>query len=144
MHHAEQLQTPYSQGSAEDMPKTNIAYSSTISGSVHSFPSKVSIVTTNFLLYEEFVNHIEISQVLSNLFAVKSELCGKKFEIKINDIRFVGHPLLVYHQGEGKCSTSNQESILSFNVVFALKVIKSIENYDYVIWITIQMLFFEI
>ncbi|KAI9564992.1 hypothetical protein GHT06_008734 [Daphnia sinensis] len=94
-----QLQTPYSQGSAEDMPKTNIAYSSTISGSVHSFPSKV----------------------LSNLFAVKSELCGKKFEIKINDIRFVGHPLLVYHQGEGKCSSSNQESILSFNVVFALK-----------------------
>ena len=59
--------------------------------------------------------------MLSNLFAVKSELCGKKFEIKINDIRFVGHPLLLYHHGEGKTGT-NQESILSFNVVFALKV----------------------
>lgn len=53
---------------------------------------------------------------------MKSELCGKKFEIKINDIRFVGHPLLVYHQGVAK-SGPNQESILSFNVVFALKVI---------------------
>lgn len=59
---------------------------------------------------------------------MKSELCGKKFEIKINDIRFVGHPLLVYQQGEGKSSSSNQESILSFNVVFALKVIKFIEQ----------------
>ncbi|EFX76720.1 hypothetical protein DAPPUDRAFT_54916 [Daphnia pulex] len=96
---AKQLQTPYPQISAEDMQKTSAAYSSTISGSVHSFPSKV----------------------LSNLFAVKSELCGKKFEIKINDIRFVGHPLLVYHQGEGKSAGSSQESILSFNVVFALK-----------------------
>ena len=61
-------------------------------------------------------------QVLSNLFAVKSELCGKKFEIKINDIRFVGHPLLLYLHGEGKSGT-NHESILSFNVVFALKVV---------------------
>lgn len=61
--------------------------------------------------------------MLSNLFAVKSELCGKKFEIKINDIRFVGHPLLVYHQHGVAKSGPNQESILSFNVVFALKVI---------------------
>lgn len=37
----EQLQTPYPQISAEDMQKTSAAYSSTISGSVHSFPSKV-------------------------------------------------------------------------------------------------------
>ena len=67
---------------------------------------------------------LTLCQVLSNLFAVKSELCGKKFEIKINDIRFVGHPLLVYQQGEGKSAGSNQESVLSFNVVFALKVIQ--------------------
>ena len=59
--------------------------------------------------------------MLSNLFAVKSELCGKKFEIKINDIRFVGHPLLLHKYGEGKSGT-NQNSIFSFNVVFALKV----------------------
>lgn len=33
------------------------------------------------------------SKVLSNMFAVHSELCDKKFELKINDVRFVGHPL---------------------------------------------------
>ena len=32
-------------------------------------------------------------KVLSDLFAVKPELCGQKFEVKINDIRFVGHPI---------------------------------------------------
>ena len=60
---------------------------------------------------------------MSNLFAVKSELCGKKFEIKINDIRFVGHPLLLKH-AEGKTGNS-QNSFSSFNVVFALKVIQT-------------------
>jgi hypothetical protein len=34
-------------------------------------------------------------KLLSNLFAVKSDLCGDKFELKINDVRFVGHPLLL-------------------------------------------------
>ena len=41
LYRIEQLQTPYPQISAEEMHKTNAAYSSTISGSVHSFPSKV-------------------------------------------------------------------------------------------------------
>jgi hypothetical protein len=69
---------------------------------------------------------------------VKSELCGKKFEIKINDIRFVGHPLLVYHQGEGKAAGSSQESILSFNVIFALKVKYSIQSlHDFLYFINI-------
>ena len=33
------------------------------------------------------------SKVLSNLFAVSPKLCDEKFELKINDVRFVGHPL---------------------------------------------------
>lgn len=33
------------------------------------------------------------SQVLSTLFAVKPELCERKFELKVNDVRFVGHPI---------------------------------------------------
>lgn len=33
-------------------------------------------------------------EVLSNLFAVKPELCERKFELKVNDVRFVGHPTL--------------------------------------------------
>lgn len=33
------------------------------------------------------------SKVLSNMFAVHPKLCDRKFELKINDVRFVGHPL---------------------------------------------------
>jgi hypothetical protein len=33
------------------------------------------------------------SKDLANLFAVSSKLCGEKFELKINDVRFVGHPV---------------------------------------------------
>lgn len=34
-------------------------------------------------------------EVLAPLFAVKPQLCNQKFELKINDIRFVSHPTLV-------------------------------------------------
>lgn len=47
-------------------------------------------------------------EVLSTLFAVKSELCNRKFELKINDVRFVGHPTLI------------QSSKYMINIVFAL------------------------
>ena len=33
------------------------------------------------------------NKVLSNLLAAHPSLCDNKFELKINDIRFVGHPL---------------------------------------------------
>ncbi|XP_073839230.1 GATOR complex protein Nprl3 [Musca autumnalis] len=33
--------------------------------------------------------------VLAPLFAVKSQLCNQKFELKVNDVRFVSHPTLV-------------------------------------------------
>ena len=33
------------------------------------------------------------SKVLSNMFAAHPKLCDKKFELKINDVRFVGHPI---------------------------------------------------
>ena len=43
------------------------------------------------------------SKVLSNLFAVHPKLCDQKFELKINDVRFVGHPLsLEVKPGEQK------------------------------------------
>lgn len=47
-------------------------------------------------------------EVLSTLFAVKSELCNRKFELKINDVRFVGHPTLMH------------SSKYMINIVFAL------------------------
>lgn len=33
--------------------------------------------------------------VLSALFAVKPQLCNQKFELKLNDVRFVSHPTLI-------------------------------------------------
>lgn len=47
-------------------------------------------------------------EVLSTLFAVKPELCERKFELKVNDVRFVGHPTLL------------SDSIILTNIVFAL------------------------
>ncbi|CAB3379353.1 Hypothetical predicted protein [Cloeon dipterum] len=52
-------------------------------------------------------------EVLSNLFAVKSDLCENKFELKVNDVRFVGHPTLV-----------NAGSVL-INIQFALRATAS-------------------
>lgn len=64
------------------------------------------------------------SQVLSNLFAVKSELSDSKFELKVNDVRFVGHPLRlnptsVHFPTQAKRKPS---TIILVNIVFALKV----------------------
>lgn len=53
-------------------------------------------------------------KALSNLFATKSELCNRKFELKVNDVRFVGHPVQL-------CSKRETSTFLMFNVVFALK-----------------------
>jgi Nitrogen Permease regulator of amino acid transport activity 3. len=47
-------------------------------------------------------------EVLSTLFAVKPELCERKFELKVNDVRFVGHPTLL------------SDSIILTHIVFAL------------------------
>ncbi|XP_053210964.1 GATOR complex protein NPRL3-like isoform X2 [Panonychus citri] len=85
-------------------------------------------------------------RVVSTLFAVKNELCGKKIEIKINDVRFVGHPLSIggpsshqttttpqdqQHSSSSSSSssststtpqpTSKSKDIVAFNVVFALR-----------------------
>ncbi|XP_077525983.1 GATOR complex protein Nprl3 isoform X1 [Haemaphysalis longicornis] len=53
-------------------------------------------------------------KALSNLFATKSDLCNRKFELKVNDVRFVGHPVQL-------CSKRETSTFLMFNVVFALK-----------------------
>ncbi|KAK0171914.1 hypothetical protein PV328_005303 [Microctonus aethiopoides] len=54
-------------------------------------------------------------EVLSTLFAVKPELCEMKFELKVNNVRFVGHPTLLSFKG-----TKEVNSSMLFNVVFAL------------------------
>lgn len=55
-------------------------------------------------------------EVLSTLFAVKSELCQMKFELKVNNIRFVGHPTLLSPRKMKEANSS-----MLFNVVFALQ-----------------------
>ncbi|XP_011257640.1 GATOR complex protein NPRL3 isoform X2 [Camponotus floridanus] len=55
-------------------------------------------------------------EVLSTLFAVKPELCEQKFELKVNDVRFVGHPTLVLSRGLKEVNSS-----MLFNIVFALQ-----------------------
>ncbi|XP_015589803.1 GATOR complex protein NPRL3 isoform X2 [Cephus cinctus] len=54
-------------------------------------------------------------EVLSTLFAVKPELCESKFELKVNNVRFVGHPTLLPSRGLKEVNPSKL-----FNVVFAL------------------------
>ncbi|XP_031622101.1 GATOR complex protein NPRL3 [Contarinia nasturtii] len=56
-------------------------------------------------------------EVLSTLFAVKAELCNQKFELKVNDVRFVAHPTLM--QSKGVKEEPSGSSIL-INIVFAL------------------------
>lgn len=57
--------------------------------------------------------------MLSTLFAVKAELCNRKFELKVNDVRFVGHPTLLPYR-TNKDDTTAAASIVT-NIVFALQ-----------------------
>ncbi|XP_053657792.1 GATOR complex protein NPRL3 [Anopheles marshallii] len=53
---------------------------------------------------------------LATLFAVKSDLCNQKFELKVNDVRFVSHPTLL-RSDQG---SDQKSSDIQINVVFAL------------------------
>ncbi|GFQ68139.1 GATOR complex protein NPRL3 [Trichonephila clavata] len=73
------------------------------------------------ILQEEFCASNECSltgfddKLLSTLFAVKPELCGEKFELKIENVRFIGHPTHLSH-----ISNREKTTITMFHVVFAL------------------------
>lgn len=60
-------------------------------------------------------------EVLSTLFAVKPELCNRKFELKVNDVRFVGHPTLL----SSRANEQGETSLLLINIVFALQALAS-------------------
>lgn len=64
-------------------------------------------------------------EVLSTLFAVKQELCEAKFELKVNDVRFVGHPTLLQSSSRKNSSDSKQgnPSCVLINIVFALQAV---------------------
>lgn len=58
-------------------------------------------------------------EVLSTLFAVKLELCNQKFELKVNDVRFVGHPTLLPQ----RANSQDDPCLLLINIVFALQAL---------------------
>ncbi|XP_058013328.1 GATOR complex protein NPRL3 isoform X4 [Ahaetulla prasina] len=64
--------------------------------------------------------------ILATILATKSDMCGKKFELKIDNIRFVGHPTLLQHVF-GQVSKTDPSpkrempTMILFNVVFALR-----------------------
>ncbi|KAF5303153.1 hypothetical protein FQR65_LT08316 [Abscondita terminalis] len=58
-------------------------------------------------------------EVLSSLFAVKQELCNQKFELKVNDVRFVGHPTSLRNKSQ------DEAGLLLIHIVFALQALAS-------------------
>ncbi|XP_022130707.2 GATOR complex protein NPRL3 [Pieris rapae] len=56
-------------------------------------------------------------EMLSTLFAVKAELCNRKFELKVNDVRFVGHPTLLPY----RMNKDDTAAMILINIVFALQ-----------------------
>lgn len=56
-------------------------------------------------------------EMLSTLFAVKPELCNRKFELKVNDVRFVGHPTLLPY----RTNKDDTATMILINIVFALQ-----------------------
>lgn len=60
-------------------------------------------------------------EVLSSLFAVKTDLINKKFELKINDVRFVGHPTLLQLRNAKQDGTKT----MLIHIVFALQAVAS-------------------
>ncbi|CAG9861909.1 unnamed protein product [Phyllotreta striolata] len=61
-------------------------------------------------------------EVLSSLFAVKTELCNRKFELKVNDVRFVSHPTLLQLRNKQE---KEDDSGMLVNIVFALQALAS-------------------
>lgn len=61
-------------------------------------------------------------EVLSSLFAVKTELYNRKFELKVNDVRFVSHPTLLQLRNKKE---KEDESGMLVNIVFALQALAS-------------------
>ncbi|XP_017022971.1 GATOR complex protein NPRL3 [Drosophila kikkawai] len=67
-------------------------------------------------------------EVLLALFAVKPQLCNQKFELKLNDVRFVSHPTLIPYKEQRAGAVANPSSTTAaakkqemlINIVFAL------------------------
>jgi len=61
-------------------------------------------------------------ETLANIFAVSSKLCGSKFELKLNDVRFVGHPVSLEPDASVE-KVSRRTTLTMFHIVFALRAV---------------------
>ncbi|KAI1883947.1 hypothetical protein AGOR_G00221320 [Albula goreensis] len=65
--------------------------------------------------------------ILATILATKSDMCGKKFELKIDNVRFVGHPTLLQHPHTIQVSKTDPSpkrempTMILFSVLFALR-----------------------
>ncbi|XP_041086853.1 GATOR complex protein NPRL3-like isoform X2 [Polyodon spathula] len=65
--------------------------------------------------------------ILATILATKSDMCGKKFELKIDNVWFVGHPTLLQHAHGIQVSKTDPSpkrempTMILFSVVFALR-----------------------
>ncbi|XP_059805617.1 GATOR complex protein NPRL3 isoform X2 [Hypanus sabinus] len=65
--------------------------------------------------------------ILATILATKSDMCGRKFELKIDNVRFVGHPTLLQQPLGFQVSKLDPSpkrempTMILFNVVFALR-----------------------
>ncbi|XP_046690518.1 GATOR complex protein NPRL3 isoform X2 [Silurus meridionalis] len=65
--------------------------------------------------------------ILATILATKSDMCGKKFELKIDNVRFVGHPTLLQPPNTIQVSKTDPSpkrempTMILFSVVFALR-----------------------
>lgn len=64
-------------------------------------------------------------ELLSTMFAVKQALCGQKFELKINDVRFVSHPTLIQKKEIMPANNANNMTVIN-PATALLPVVKSI------------------
>lgn len=95
--------TPYSLTTTPDvLPQTSNIHQGKFLHTKHNDPENKSLLSGQLCGFSD--------EVLSTLFAVHAELCNRKFELKVNDVRFVSHPTLM---------PSTSSSFL-VNIVFAL------------------------
>ncbi|XP_063043049.1 GATOR complex protein NPRL3 isoform X1 [Engraulis encrasicolus] len=59
--------------------------------------------------------------ILATILATKSDMCGKKFELKIDNVRFVGHPTLLQVSKTDPSPKREMPTMRIFSVVFALR-----------------------
>ncbi|XP_076473114.1 GATOR1 complex protein NPRL3-like [Babylonia areolata] len=106
-------------------PRVNNRYAHRISEDRLRNPNKASAKLTRNGVLVGFEDN-----TLANLLAVKKTLCGSKFTVKIDDVRFVGFPIQIehsdylstakHHSQTSGSTKAHSHRISTINVVFAL------------------------